>query len=175
MNFFNRWMTKCYELLSSFRLYGTLKCLSFLMYGPIIYVAFCMLSMNYHHINFTTSPSNWDKLISSTWHYILDITSFYFFILHLFKYALYHHGRVTCLYIQLCMGTRWWQDISINTLSRRQNGIIFVDDIFKCFFMNESLHILIQILLNFLTNSPIARKPDDVIFNNKPRARGLVG
>ena len=39
-----------------------------------------------------------------------------------------------------------------------QNGHHFTDDIFKCIFMNEKFHILIQISLKFVLNIPIDSK-----------------
>ena len=48
--------------------------------------------------------------------------------------------------------------IYINTLRPWQNGCCFADDIFKCIILNENFHILIQILLKFLSKGPIDKK-----------------
>ena len=36
-----------------------------------------------------------------------------------------------------------------------QNGRHFEDDIFRCIFVNEELHILIKISLNFVPKGPV--------------------
>ena len=43
----------------------------------------------------------------------------------------------------------------VNTLSPRQNGRHFSDDIFKCIFLNENIEISIKIPLKFVSNCPI--------------------
>ena len=48
--------------------------------------------------------------------------------------------------------------IYINTLRPEQNGCYFADDIFICIFLNENFHILMQILLKFLSKGPIDKK-----------------
>ena len=49
--------------------------------------------------------------------------------------------------------------ISINSLRPRQNGRHFADDIFKCFFFNENIWILIIISLKFVSKGPINNVP----------------
>ena len=44
---------------------------------------------------------------------------------------------------------------SVNTLSPRQNGRHFADDIFKCIFLNENVWIYIKISLNFVPKGRI--------------------
>ena len=44
---------------------------------------------------------------------------------------------------------------SVNTLSPRQNGRHFADDIFKCIFLNENIWIPIKISLKFIPKGPI--------------------
>ena len=48
---------------------------------------------------------------------------------------------------------------SINTLSPRENGDHFADDIFKCIFMNENVWISIKISLKFVHKGPINNNP----------------
>ena len=47
----------------------------------------------------------------------------------------------------------------VNTLRPRQNGRHFLDDIFKCIFLNETVWISIQISLRFVTKVPINNIP----------------
>ena len=48
----------------------------------------------------------------------------------------------------------------INTLMQRQNGCLFLDDIFKCIFLNENVWILIIIsLLKFVPKGPVNNIP----------------
>ena len=49
-----------------------------------------------------------------------------------------------------------------NSLKLRQNGCHFADDIVKCIFVNENLHILIKISLNFIPKGPIDNNPAPV-------------
>ena len=49
--------------------------------------------------------------------------------------------------------------LNINTLRLRQNGRHFADDIFKCIFLNENIHILIKISLKFVHKGPINNIP----------------
>ena len=51
------------------------------------------------------------------------------------------------------------QDNRLNTLRPRQNGRHFPDYIFKCFFLNENVWIVIKISLNFIPNGPINNIP----------------
>ena len=44
---------------------------------------------------------------------------------------------------------------SINTLRPRQNGLHFLDVIFKCIFLNENVWISITIALKFVSKGPI--------------------
>ena len=46
-----------------------------------------------------------------------------------------------------------------NTLRPRQNGRHFVDDIFKCIFLNENVWIPIKISLKFVPKGPINNIP----------------
>ena len=48
---------------------------------------------------------------------------------------------------------------NLNTLRPRQNGRDFTDDIFKCIFLNENIHILIKISLKFVHKGPINNIP----------------
>ena len=48
---------------------------------------------------------------------------------------------------------------NINTLSPRQNGHHFSDDIFKCIFLNENVWIPIEISLKFVPKGPIDNIP----------------
>ena len=48
---------------------------------------------------------------------------------------------------------------NINTLSPRQNGRHFADDIFKCIFFNENICISIKISLKFVPKCPINNIP----------------
>ena len=47
----------------------------------------------------------------------------------------------------------------INTLTPRQNGRHFADDIFKCIFLNENVWIPIKISLKFVPKGPINNIP----------------
>ena len=47
----------------------------------------------------------------------------------------------------------------INTLSPRQNGRHFPDDIFKCIFLNENVWVPIEISLKFVPKGPINNIP----------------
>ena len=47
----------------------------------------------------------------------------------------------------------------INTLRSTQNGCHFVDDIFKCIFMNEKFDIIIDISLKFVPKGSINNSP----------------
>ena len=47
----------------------------------------------------------------------------------------------------------------VNTLRPRQNGHHFMDNIFKCIFLNENILILIQISLKFIPKVPINNIP----------------
>ena len=49
--------------------------------------------------------------------------------------------------------------LDINTLTPRQNGRHFPDDIFKCIFLNESAWISIEISLEFVPKGPINNIP----------------
>ena len=49
--------------------------------------------------------------------------------------------------------------IVINTLSPRQNGRRFPDDIFTCIFLNENVWISNKISLKFVPNGPINNIP----------------
>ena len=48
---------------------------------------------------------------------------------------------------------------SFNTLRPRQNGRHFVDDIFKCIFLNENVWIAIKISLKFVPKDSINNIP----------------
>ena len=43
----------------------------------------------------------------------------------------------------------------VNTLRLLQNGPHFVDNIFKCIFLNENIWILIKISLKFVPKGPV--------------------
>ena len=47
----------------------------------------------------------------------------------------------------------------INTLTSKQNGRHFLDDIFKCIFLNDCCRILIEILLEIVLNGAIDNEP----------------
>ena len=47
----------------------------------------------------------------------------------------------------------------INTLRPRQDGCQFIDDIFKCIFLNENISISIEISLKFIHKGPINNIP----------------
>ena len=49
--------------------------------------------------------------------------------------------------------------ICLNTLSPKQNCCHFANDIFRCIFLNEHLHVLFRISLKFVHNGPIDNKP----------------
>ena len=51
------------------------------------------------------------------------------------------------------------RNYSVNTLRPRQNGHLFADDIFKCFFLNENIWILVKIWLNFFPKVRINNIP----------------
>ena len=55
------------------------------------------------------------------------------------------------------------QDTPLNTLSPRQDGRHFPDDIFKWIFLNENCCILIQILLKYVPKGPINNNPSFLI------------
>ena len=50
-------------------------------------------------------------------------------------------------------------DPAFNTLRPRQNGRHFVDDVFKCIFLNENMWILLKISLKFVPKGPINNIP----------------
>ena len=50
-------------------------------------------------------------------------------------------------------------ELNINTLRPRQNGRRFLDDIFKCIFLNENIWISIKISLRFVLKGPINNIP----------------
>ena len=52
---------------------------------------------------------------------------------------------------KLCVTRPWW----VNTLSPRQNGRHFADDIFKWMFLNENVWISIKSSLKFVPKGPI--------------------
>ena len=53
-----------------------------------------------------------------------------------------------------------WLEIELlNSLSPRQNGRHFADDIFKCIFLNENIWIPIKISLKFVPKGPINNIP----------------
>ena len=52
-----------------------------------------------------------------------------------------------------------WYAYSFNTLRPRQNGRHFIDDIFKCIFLNENVWISIKISLKFVPKGPINNIP----------------
>ena len=54
-------------------------------------------------------------------------------------------------------GVTWPQ--SLNILRPRQNGRHFVDNIFKCIFLNENVSIAIKILLKFVLKGQINNIP----------------
>ena len=49
--------------------------------------------------------------------------------------------------------------MSFNTLRPRQNGRHFLDDTFKCIFLNENIYISINISLKFVPKVPINNIP----------------
>ena len=49
--------------------------------------------------------------------------------------------------------------LSLNTLRLRQNGHLFLIDIFKCFFLNKNIWIPIKIPLKFFPKGPIYNIP----------------
>ena len=49
--------------------------------------------------------------------------------------------------------------VVVNTLSPKQNGRHFVDDTFKCIFLNKNVRILIKISLKFVPKGPINNIP----------------
>ena len=52
-----------------------------------------------------------------------------------------------------------WLDTDINTLSSRQKGRHFTDDILKCIFLNENIWNPINISLKFVPKGPINNAP----------------
>ena len=48
----------------------------------------------------------------------------------------------------------WISLFILNSLRPRQNGRLFVDDTFKCIFLNENIRILIKISLQFIPKYP---------------------
>ena len=71
--------------------------------------------------------------------------------------------------------------VHINTLRPRQNGRHFLDNIFKCIFLNENVWISIKISLNFVPMGPINNIPALVQITawcrpgNKPLSEPMVG
>ena len=57
------------------------------------------------------------------------------------------------------MASRISNTCSFNTLSPRQNGSHFADDIFKCFFLNENVWIPNKISQKFVPKGPINNIP----------------
>ena len=56
-----------------------------------------------------------------------------------------------------------WSDLNnrgVNTLTPRQDGRKFPDDIFKCIFLNENMEISIKISLKFIPRGPINNIPE---------------
>ena len=43
----------------------------------------------------------------------------------------------------------------LNTVKPEQNGRHFPDDLFKCIFLTETVHIFIQISLKFIPQDPV--------------------
>ena len=62
------------------------------------------------------------------------------------------------IFLEMCPPKRlsdiFWSRSSLNTLSSRQNGRHFTDDVFKCILLNESLLILLKISLKFVPKCP---------------------
>ena len=52
-----------------------------------------------------------------------------------------------------------WFMVHVNTLSPRQNGRHFPDDIFRCIFLNENVWISIEVSLKFFPKGPINNLP----------------
>ena len=52
--------------------------------------------------------------------------------------------------LRLCHWRLYWFKVHLNTLSLRQNGCNFPDDIFKCIFFNKDCFILLKILFTFV-------------------------
>ena len=63
------------------------------------------------------------------------------------------NGQVLSLNIY---GTDIWR---VNPLRPRQDGRLFLDDIFKCIFFNENVQVLITISLTFVPKAPINNIP----------------
>ena len=55
--------------------------------------------------------------------------------------------------------TLWTNLCELNTLSPRQNGRRFEDDVFKCIFLNENVWISLKISLKFVPKDPINNIP----------------
>ena len=67
------------------------------------------------------------------------------------------HGRIQFQF--RTMHLKCINHTSFHTLRPRQNGRHFVDDIFKCIFVNENLWIPITIILKFVPKGPINNIP----------------
>ena len=86
-----------------------------------------------------------------------------------------------------CVGTTWVLAVLvnitpvINTLRLGKNGRYFVDDIFKCIFLNENVWIPIKISLKFVHKGPINNIPSLVQImawcrpGAKPLSEQMVG
>ena len=80
-------------------------------------------------------------------------------------------ARVVADILKLLLLSVLWQDVGnhcvspltsippFNTLRPRQNGRHFVDDIFKCIFLNETFWIPIKTSMKFVPNSSINNIP----------------
>ena len=57
----------------------------------------------------------------------------------------------------------WWSRLgwtgTVNSSPPGQDGRHFADAIFRCIFVNENIHILIQISLKFVPKGPIENNP----------------
>ena len=62
--------------------------------------------------------------------------------------------NILLIYVHMLQGRHW-----VNTLRPRQNGRRFADDTFKCIFLNENVHISIEISLKFVPKGPINNIP----------------
>ena len=60
-------------------------------------------------------------------------------------------------FIQCIVSLRKLPKAVFNTLRPRQNDRHFPDDIFKCIFLVENVHISIKILLKFVPKGPISK------------------
>ena len=67
-----------------------------------------------------------------------------------------YHWDVSCV--------RHWR---VNTLRPRQDGRHFPNDIFKCIFLNENVHISIRISLKFVPRGPVNKIPALVHYLNQ--------